>query len=111
MFFFYLSEVWLLHDNVFYLFWSDNSDCSAALSFCSKRNASLAVLSVYNKVQQLLIHFSLFFCISTLNSFHFADLGEELETDAKNRMENNTLTNNTSSSSGIKTQYLTMPLT
>ncbi|XDV20504.1 hypothetical protein PO909_025821 [Leuciscus waleckii] len=44
------KEVWLLNDNVFYLFWSDNSDCYAAESFCSKRNASLAMLSVYNKV-------------------------------------------------------------
>ncbi|XP_056088531.1 uncharacterized protein LOC130068914 [Rhinichthys klamathensis goyatoka] len=44
------KEVWLLYDNVFYLFWSDNGDCYAAESFCSKRNASLAMLSVYNKV-------------------------------------------------------------
>ncbi|KAK7173356.1 hypothetical protein R3I93_003240 [Phoxinus phoxinus] len=44
------KEVWLLYDNVFYLFWSDSSDCYTAESFCSKRNASLAMLSVYNKV-------------------------------------------------------------
>ncbi|XP_077087376.1 uncharacterized protein LOC143739099 [Siphateles boraxobius] len=44
------KEVWLLYDNVFYLFWSDNSDCKTAGNFCSKRNASLAMLSVYNKV-------------------------------------------------------------
>ncbi|KAF4113117.1 hypothetical protein G5714_005662 [Onychostoma macrolepis] len=45
-----LSKMWLLHDNVFYLFWSDHSDCSAAESFCSKRNASLAILTEHNKV-------------------------------------------------------------
>ncbi|XP_058633211.1 uncharacterized protein LOC131541472 [Onychostoma macrolepis] len=44
------KEMWLLHDNVFYLFWSDHSDCSAAESFCSKRNASLAILTEHNKV-------------------------------------------------------------
>ncbi|XP_048044047.1 uncharacterized protein LOC125266945 [Megalobrama amblycephala] len=44
------KEVWLLYDNVFYLFWSDDSNCNAAESFCSKRNASLAVLSSHNKV-------------------------------------------------------------
>ncbi|XP_051749146.1 uncharacterized protein LOC127512361 isoform X1 [Ctenopharyngodon idella] len=44
------KEVWLLYENVFYLFWSDNSNCNAAESFCSKRNASLAVLSSHNKV-------------------------------------------------------------
>lgn len=42
--------MWLLHDNVFYLFWSGHSDCSAAESFCSKRNASLAILTEHNKV-------------------------------------------------------------
>ncbi|XP_016416090.1 uncharacterized protein LOC107746395 [Sinocyclocheilus rhinocerous] len=44
------KEMWLLHDNVFYLFWSDHSDCRAAESFCSKRNASLAILTEHNKV-------------------------------------------------------------
>ncbi|KAK2911892.1 hypothetical protein Q8A67_004025 [Cirrhinus molitorella] len=44
------AEVWLLHDNVFYLFWSDCSDCNAAERFCSKRNASLAILTEHNKV-------------------------------------------------------------
>ncbi|XP_073695478.1 uncharacterized protein [Garra rufa] len=44
------KEMWLLHDNVFYLFWSGRSDCSAAESFCSKRNASLAILTEHNKV-------------------------------------------------------------
>ncbi|RXN03209.1 hypothetical protein ROHU_022880 [Labeo rohita] len=43
------KEMWLLHDNVFYLFWSDRSDCSAAESFCSKRDASLAILTERNK--------------------------------------------------------------
>ncbi|XP_048046245.1 uncharacterized protein LOC125268211 [Megalobrama amblycephala] len=44
------KEVWLLYDNVFYLFWSERTDCIAAESFCSKRNARLAMLSVHNKV-------------------------------------------------------------
>nr|XP_021327316.1 uncharacterized protein LOC101882805 [Danio rerio] len=43
------TEVWLLYNNVFYLFWSDDSDCNAAKSFCSKRNATLATLSELNK--------------------------------------------------------------
>ncbi|KAL1274944.1 hypothetical protein QQF64_027758 [Cirrhinus molitorella] len=43
------TEMWLLHDNVFYLFWSDCSDCNAAERFCSKRNASLAILTEHNK--------------------------------------------------------------
>ncbi|XP_056312982.1 uncharacterized protein LOC130228577 [Danio aesculapii] len=43
------KEVWLLYDNVFYLFWSDYSNCYAAKSFCSKRNSSLAILSELNK--------------------------------------------------------------
>ncbi|XP_073807256.1 uncharacterized protein [Danio rerio] len=43
------TEVWLLYNNVFYLFWSDDSDCYAAKSFCSKRNATLATLSELNK--------------------------------------------------------------
>ncbi|XP_067294574.1 uncharacterized protein [Pseudorasbora parva] len=44
------KEVWLLYNNAFYLFWSVKSDCHTAESFCSKRNASLAVLSAHNKV-------------------------------------------------------------
>ncbi|RXN03210.1 hypothetical protein ROHU_022881 [Labeo rohita] len=43
-----VSKMWLLHDDVFYLFWSEGSDCSAAESFCSKRNASLAILTEHN---------------------------------------------------------------
>ncbi|KAL1274945.1 hypothetical protein QQF64_027759 [Cirrhinus molitorella] len=48
------TEMWLLHDNVFYLFWTGRSDCSAAESFCSKRNASLAILTEHNKVWLML---------------------------------------------------------
>ncbi|XP_052413003.1 uncharacterized protein LOC127958248 [Carassius gibelio] len=44
------KEMWLLRDDVFYLFWSDQIDCRAAERFCSKRNASLAVLTEHNKV-------------------------------------------------------------
>ncbi|XP_026068512.1 uncharacterized protein LOC113050004 [Carassius auratus] len=44
------KEMWLLRDDVFYLFWSDQIDCCAAERFCSKRNASLAVLTEHNKV-------------------------------------------------------------
>ncbi|KTF87015.1 hypothetical protein cypCar_00027583 [Cyprinus carpio] len=44
------KEMWLHRDNVFYLFWSDHSDCSTAQSFCSERNASLAILTEHNKV-------------------------------------------------------------
>ncbi|XP_043094443.1 uncharacterized protein LOC122344888 isoform X2 [Puntigrus tetrazona] len=43
------KELWLLHDNVFYLFWSKQSDCGSAESFCSERNASLAILTEHNK--------------------------------------------------------------
>lgn len=43
------KEVWLLYDNVFYLFWSDYGDCNTAQSFCSKRNSTLATLSELNQ--------------------------------------------------------------
>ncbi|XP_051544353.1 uncharacterized protein LOC127435159 [Myxocyprinus asiaticus] len=44
------KEVWLLHDNVFYLFWSGHVDCSTAETFCSERNASMAILTEHNMV-------------------------------------------------------------
>ncbi|XP_065123178.1 uncharacterized protein [Paramisgurnus dabryanus] len=44
------QEGWQLHDNVFYLFWRDQSDCGAAIRFCEQRNASLVNITWKNKV-------------------------------------------------------------
>nr|XP_055055770.1 uncharacterized protein LOC129440431 [Misgurnus anguillicaudatus] len=44
------QEGWQLHDNVFYLFWRDHSDCDTAIKFCKKRNASLVKITWNNKV-------------------------------------------------------------
>ncbi|KAI7812661.1 uncharacterized protein LOC130548742 isoform X1 [Triplophysa rosa] len=43
------EEKWLLYDNVFYLFWSEHSDCSAAIRLCAERDASLVTLTLKNK--------------------------------------------------------------
>ncbi|XP_065123179.1 uncharacterized protein [Paramisgurnus dabryanus] len=43
------QEGWQLHDNVFYLFWRDQSDCGAAIRFCEQRNASLVNITWKNK--------------------------------------------------------------
>ncbi|XP_056602854.1 uncharacterized protein LOC130419876 isoform X2 [Triplophysa dalaica] len=43
------EENWLLYDNVFYLFWSEHSDCSTAIRLCAERNASLGTLTLKNK--------------------------------------------------------------
>ncbi|KAL7834440.1 hypothetical protein SRHO_G00286870 [Serrasalmus rhombeus] len=42
------KELWILHANMFYLFWSNHGDCDTAESFCAKRNASLAAAAEYN---------------------------------------------------------------
>lgn len=43
------EEVWLLHQNVFFLFWDGEGDCSLAEQFCKARNASLATLEPHNR--------------------------------------------------------------
>ncbi|KAI4904526.1 hypothetical protein NFI96_025656 [Prochilodus magdalenae] len=42
------KEAWLLHENVFYLFWADHGDCSTAERFCAKRRANLATVTQGN---------------------------------------------------------------
>ncbi|KAI4896150.1 hypothetical protein NFI96_021462, partial [Prochilodus magdalenae] len=42
------KEAWLLHENVFYLFWADHGDCSTAERFCAKRHANLATVTQGN---------------------------------------------------------------
>ncbi|XP_051978092.1 uncharacterized protein LOC127639844 [Xyrauchen texanus] len=44
------KEVWLLRDNMFYLFWIGHGGCSTAKTFCSQRNARLAILREHNMV-------------------------------------------------------------
>ncbi|XP_066506018.1 uncharacterized protein [Hoplias malabaricus] len=43
-------EVWILHDEKFYLFWSDYGDCDTAERFCTTRKASLAAVGEDNMV-------------------------------------------------------------
>lgn len=48
-----LSEKWYLHEDVFYLFWSNHSDCETAYNFCKERTANLATVTRNSKVHAL----------------------------------------------------------
>ncbi|XP_037389576.1 uncharacterized protein LOC119262274 [Pygocentrus nattereri] len=39
------EELWRLHDDVFYLFWEAEGNCSEALKFCKDRNSEIATTS------------------------------------------------------------------
>lgn len=52
-FYFFFLEMWYLHDDVFYLFWRNDSDCDTAYKFCNEREAQLATVTEINKVQAL----------------------------------------------------------
>ncbi|XP_017315359.3 uncharacterized protein LOC108259990 isoform X3 [Ictalurus punctatus] len=43
------QEMWYLHDDTFYLFWSNHGDCKTAYSFCAERNANLATVTNDNR--------------------------------------------------------------
>ncbi|KAF4073284.1 hypothetical protein AMELA_G00257120 [Ameiurus melas] len=42
------QEMWYLHAEMFYLFWTDQGDCHAAERFCAERKANLATVTKSN---------------------------------------------------------------
>ncbi|XP_047665416.1 uncharacterized protein LOC113640209 isoform X4 [Tachysurus fulvidraco] len=43
------QEMWYLHGEVFYLFWSDQGDCETATQFCALRKAKLTTVTKSNR--------------------------------------------------------------
>ncbi|KAK3508690.1 hypothetical protein QTP70_004204 [Hemibagrus guttatus] len=43
------KEMWYLHDDTFYLFWINHSDCKTAYEFCQERRADLATVTANNR--------------------------------------------------------------
>ncbi|XP_037389141.1 uncharacterized protein LOC119262217 [Pygocentrus nattereri] len=43
------EELWRLHDDVFYLFWEAEGNCSEALKFCKDRNSEIATTSGWDR--------------------------------------------------------------
>ncbi|XP_046695296.1 uncharacterized protein LOC124379185 [Silurus meridionalis] len=43
------KESWYLHDETFYLFWSNQGQCEIAKRFCAERTANLATVTTFNK--------------------------------------------------------------
>ncbi|XP_050965200.1 uncharacterized protein LOC127165009 [Labeo rohita] len=94
------KEMWLLHDNVFYLFWSDRSDCSAAESFCSKRDASLAILTERNKVWLMSKTNGQQFLVSRTSSYGSGDMDSPSVDDDHEDYECGIMTDNVNTDHG-----------